>query len=63
MIENGSTDITVYIRVMEDPTGFLWHNFVKSVIRISHDIDLTTLLVMTQRKRPALWASTTREVI
>lgn len=28
-IEENSADITVYIRVLEDPTGVLWHNFVK----------------------------------
>ncbi|KAJ7794111.1 hypothetical protein B0H14DRAFT_2924122 [Mycena olivaceomarginata] len=27
-IEENSADITVYIRVLEDPTGVLWHNFV-----------------------------------
>ena len=28
-IEEDSADITVYVRVLEDPTGVLWHNFVK----------------------------------
>ncbi|KAF9230683.1 hypothetical protein BU15DRAFT_15958, partial [Melanogaster broomeanus] len=27
-IENESADITVYVRVLEDPAGVLWHNFV-----------------------------------
>ncbi|KAF8350768.1 hypothetical protein F5887DRAFT_1210069 [Amanita rubescens] len=27
-IEEESSDITVYVRVLEDPTGVLWHNFV-----------------------------------
>ncbi|KAF7338349.1 Ubiquitin carboxyl-terminal hydrolase 21 [Mycena venus] len=27
-IEEDSADITVYVRVLEDPTGVLWHNFV-----------------------------------
>ncbi|KAF8654190.1 hypothetical protein AX16_003719 [Volvariella volvacea WC 439] len=27
-IEDESADITVYVRVLEDPTGVLWHNFV-----------------------------------
>ncbi|KAF9236379.1 hypothetical protein BU15DRAFT_50174 [Melanogaster broomeanus] len=27
-IEGESADITVYVRVLEDPTGVLWHNFV-----------------------------------
>jgi hypothetical protein len=28
-IEDESADITVYVRMLEDPTGVLWHNFVK----------------------------------
>ncbi|KAF8177293.1 ubiquitin carboxyl-terminal hydrolase 5 [Mycena galopus ATCC 62051] len=28
IIEEDSVDITVYVRVLEDPTGVLWHNFV-----------------------------------
>ncbi|KAF9052946.1 hypothetical protein BJ165DRAFT_1413298 [Panaeolus papilionaceus] len=27
-IENEAADITVFVRVLEDPTGVLWHNFV-----------------------------------
>jgi ubiquitin carboxyl-terminal hydrolase 7 len=30
-IEEESADITVYVRVLEDPTGVLWHNFVKCI--------------------------------
>jgi len=30
-IEDDSADITVFVRVLEDPTGVLWHNFVKYV--------------------------------
>jgi ubiquitin carboxyl-terminal hydrolase 7 len=29
IIENESADITVYTRVMKDPTGVLWHDFRK----------------------------------
>ena len=29
IIEDESADITVYVRVLEDPTGVLWHNFLK----------------------------------
>ncbi|KAI0029861.1 cysteine proteinase [Vararia minispora EC-137] len=27
-IENESADVSVFVRVLEDPTGVLWHNFV-----------------------------------
>ena len=28
-IEEDSAMVSVYVRVLEDPTGVLWHNFVK----------------------------------
>jgi ubiquitin carboxyl-terminal hydrolase 7 len=28
-IENEVAEVTVFVRVLEDPTGVLWHNFVK----------------------------------
>ena len=28
IMENGQTVITAYVRVYDDPTGMLWHNFV-----------------------------------
>jgi ubiquitin carboxyl-terminal hydrolase 7 len=28
-IEDDAADITAYLRVVDDPTGVLWHNFVK----------------------------------
>ena len=28
-IENGSAVVSVYVRVLEDPTGLLWYDFVK----------------------------------
>ena len=31
-IEDESAEFTVYVRVLEDPTGVLWHNFVKCVV-------------------------------
>lgn len=29
VIEDESADVSVYVRVLKDPTGVLWHNFVK----------------------------------
>lgn len=31
MIENEAVNITAYVRIYKDPTGVLWHNFIKSV--------------------------------
>ena len=28
-IEDETADVSVFVRVLEDPTGVLWHNFVK----------------------------------
>ena len=32
MIENEACKVTAYVRIVKDPTGVLWHNFVKYVI-------------------------------
>ena len=32
-IENDEVEITAFVRVLKDPTGVLWHNFVKYVCR------------------------------
>ena len=29
LVENDSAKLTAYVRVLKDPTGVLWHNFVK----------------------------------
>lgn len=29
MIENDAVNVTAYIRIYKDPTGVLWHNFIK----------------------------------
>lgn len=31
MVENNAANITAYVRVLKDPTGVLWHNFIKYV--------------------------------
>jgi ubiquitin carboxyl-terminal hydrolase 7 len=33
IIENDEAEITVFVRVLKDPTGVLWHNFVKWVVQ------------------------------
>ena len=29
MVEDGEANVTAYVRVLKDPTGVLWHNFLK----------------------------------
>jgi len=35
-IENDEVEITAFVRVLKDPTGVLWHNFVKYVFLRGH---------------------------
>lgn len=32
MVENDTVKVSAYIRIYKDPTGVLWHNFMKSVV-------------------------------
>ena len=31
MVENDAVNVSAYVRIYKDPTGVLWHNFIKSV--------------------------------
>ena len=31
MVENDAVNVTAYVRIYKDPTGVLWHNFIKLV--------------------------------
>ncbi len=31
MVENETVNVTAYVRIYKDPTGVLWHNFIKYV--------------------------------
>lgn len=54
-IEDDAAEISVFVRVLEDPTGVLWHNFVKFVyIRCQTLSGLTCHLATTPRRRPGL---------
>ena len=33
MVENDAVNVTAYVRTYKDPTGVLWHNFVKWALR------------------------------
>ena len=48
-IEDESADLTVYVRVLHDSTGVLWHNFVKCVVaKIALPSSLTHLQLRLQ---------------
>ena len=34
MIENDAVNVTAYLRTYKDPTGVLWHNFIKLVLAL-----------------------------
>lgn len=53
MIENDAVNVTAYLRIYKDPTGVLWHNFIKLVLFLIGRILIETCKVITRRKRPA----------
>lgn len=34
MIENDAVNVTAFLRIYKDPTGVLWHNFIKLVLSL-----------------------------
>ena len=57
MIENDAVNVTAYLRIYKDPTGVLWHNFIKLVLSLTRKTFIKTCEVTTRRKRPAWLAS------
>lgn len=53
MIENDAVNVTAYLRIYKDPTGVLWHNFIKFVLFLNGGIFAETCEVTIRRKRPA----------
>lgn len=53
MIENDAVNVTAYLRIYKDPTGVLWHNFIKLVLSLARETFAETREVTTRRKRPA----------
>jgi hypothetical protein len=52
-IEDDSAEVSVFVRVLEDPTGVLWHNFVKYVhLHIPLGVPDAFPLATTLRRRP-----------
>ena len=60
MIENDAVNVTAYLRIYKDPTGVLWHNFIKLVISLAREIFAEKREVITRRKRPAWLVSRTK---
>ena len=56
MVENDAVNVTAYVRIYKDPTGVLWHNFLKSVFlcllsrKAAENIEVTIL------KRRLVWS-------
>lgn len=42
-IEEECADVSVFVRVLEDPTGVLWHNFVKCGLWVHQPLSRLTL--------------------
>ena len=60
-IEEESADITVYVRVLEDPTGVLWHNFVKYALYAMLNLDVSDNFQLRFEERNGLcWSQEPR---
>ena len=54
-IEDESAELTAYVRVLEDPTGVLWHNFIKcAVVNIVLAVQSDAFTATTPRRKLAL---------
>jgi ubiquitin carboxyl-terminal hydrolase 7 len=61
MVEDNQANVTAYIRVLKDPTGVLWHNFIKYVlVHVPCLLLSLTCSATTPRRRRAWSASRTR---
>lgn len=60
MVENDAVNISAYLRIYKDPTGVLWHNFIKSVghTREREQSDWTAVII--RRRKLAWWVSRTK---
>ena len=54
MVENDAVNCTAYVRIYKDPTGVLWHNFVKWVF--NHCVkNIAEAWVVTIRNNKQAW--------
>lgn len=56
LVENNAVNVTAYLRLLKDPTGVLWHNFIKLVSLLCwKGTSADVLVVTTPRKRQVWW--------
>jgi len=60
MVENDAVNISAYLRIYKDPTGVLWHNFIKSVGQSREREQSDWIAVTIRRRKLAWWASRTK---
>ncbi len=54
MVENDAVNCTAYVRIYKDPTGVLWHNFLKLVV-VLYLRDFAEAWIVTTRKNRLAW--------
>ena len=63
-IEDEAADVSVFVRVLKDPTGVLWHNFVKSVLAflprgflpfVPEKLTILQFIATTLKRKRATW--------
>lgn len=50
LVEGDAAQLTAYVRIVKDPTGVLWHNFVKYVANHSWKEALSNLVLQLRLK-------------
>lgn len=57
LLHEGKVNITVYVRVLKDPTGYLWHDFKKYTFYLPDILPFSNWhpLVMTRKQLPVWW--------
>ncbi len=57
MVENDAVNVSAYLRIYKDPTGVLWHNWIKLAVQPLPNLSAESSLVTTQRKKLVWWVS------
>lgn len=60
LVESDGAKVTAYVRVLKDPTGVLWHNFLKYVQFHYLRTTILTIPATIRKRKPAWLASATK---
>lgn len=55
LVENNAVNVTAYLRILKDPTGVLWHNFVKLVSPVTLQQTVADVVSVTTLRKKRAW--------